>query len=148
MIHFAVQQLQAQRDALILSHRRQLTQANRTVFLGFFVGHSTPVAGHHDYIGRLGRRGPFDILPGLADQLLVILLAVETHGDRHRTRRHGGYQPILLHCRPIRMIEQIDALQSHANGILAQIVQAHLVVAPAAHRLLYPAIALAARLIH
>ena len=77
----------------------------------------------------------------------MILFAVETHRDRDRARRHGWHQPVLLHRRPILVIQQIDTLQSHARGILAQIVQTHLVVAPAAHRLLDPALGLGMRLV-
>src|SRR5947209_18952353 len=66
----------------------------------------------------------------------MIFLAVPAVGDRAGAVDHRRNQIVFLECWPILRLDQVDRTQPHFGCIAAEIVNAHLLVAPARDGLL------------
>ena len=143
MVHFAVQQLHHDVDAVGLGHRPQPAEHAHARVDRLAVGHAAAVAEEGDEVGhphllRLGERA----LERLDDRV-VQLAVVEAVGDRSAPRarvpRRAG-QAVTRGGLPLRGLQQVDCRQAHGRHVLAELVERDALVAPAADRLLEAAV--------
>ena len=156
VVHPAVQQLHAHRDAQLLGQRHDALQAHRAIIQALGVAHSVPVAREADQIGETRLRRRLEVrLVGRHQRVMVLEpvpgLRDGAHGNVAHLGRgiahHRADQPMFLQRGKILRLEQLHRLQAHARRRGAQLVQGHLVEAPLADRLLDPALPLAGLLI-
>ena len=81
VIHFAIEQLDAKRDTVILSEFLDPIQARDAIVDAFLVAHPAPCAEQRDDVRNFGVGRPDDASARLFFQLLVIRFVIPTVGE-------------------------------------------------------------------
>ena len=143
VIHLAVQELDADRDAVALGRWGDTLEPRHTRLGGLRVAPSLPVAEHGNEVRdpMLGRQRQCPL--ELAHQQVVIRWIIEAARDEvvaDRGVAHRADQPVLTDDRPILGGEEVDAGKAHRFTGLAQIREGDGPVAPPGGGLLEPAV--------
>ena len=112
VVDLAVEQFQANIDAVLLGQRCDLTQTSDAVGDAFLVAAPTPVSEHGDEIRDAGLRCERNRLGQFIDQHIVQCQVIEPVRDKIRAMArvaHCAGQARFAHHLPILAIQQIDA---------------------------------------
>jgi hypothetical protein len=137
VVHLAVEELHADRHAVVFRDPFHTIEPLDAVDGGFFVAHAAPVAEERDHVrhalGFGSRDEPFEV----CHDGVVIGPDVQAVGDRAATGvPHRAHEPELTHHGPVGLLEQVDRRQADVRRGATEIRQRHGAVGPARHRLL------------
>src|SRR5581483_4832475 len=125
MIYFAVEQLQADSYAFVLSQRLDLVQKADRILDAFFIRDTFALARENNHVGRACRGS---LLNRFAMQGLdagVVLDAIDAVADRGAAGHHRRHQSMLLEYRPIFGTDQVETLDTQASRIAAHLCERH-----------------------
>ena len=124
VVDLAVQQLDADRDAVILGDLLDAVEAGDAVGGRLLVAHAAPVAEERDDVGHLHRRGARDRRARSSDDRVVVGRDVQAVADRAAAGvAHRADEAVLARDRPVRLLEQIDRGQPHVRDRAAELGQ-------------------------
>jgi hypothetical protein len=133
VVDLAVEELDAQRDALPFGVRSDLAEGPGAVLEPLRVRHPPAVSREADEVGdlRLGRE--VDALREGVEDRPVVLDTVQAFLDRDRApeRAERAHEAVLPDDGPVLRLEEVDALVADPRGVAAQLVERHLAEAPA-----------------
>ena len=136
MVHFAVEELDADGDAVVLGDFLDAIQACDGVLGALFVGHALAIAGKSDDVDHAGLGGERDVFakaffdPGVIFKAIHGAFDFAPAGVTHRANQaiaRGDFEFV--------GIEQVDALQTDLSGIGAKLVERNFLITPARNRL-------------
>src|SRR6185503_11182442 len=136
----AVEELDADRDAVLFTERFHAIQALDAIGNGLAVTHAATIAEEGDDVRHLHRRGLRDLLlEALYDRVVI---GLDVHAVRDRSAAgvsHRANEAVVADHGPVRFFEQVDGGESHVSHGLAEVGHRDALVAPAGDRLLEPA---------
>jgi hypothetical protein len=126
VIDRAVEQLEADRHALVLGMGLDPVAQSDTVIRPFRVTHAAPAAGKGDQVRTAAGRAFIERrVHGFLDGV-VIGPVIEAVGDRYAAGwGHGRDQPVFVERRPVASRDQVEAIQAQARGFAAHIFERH-----------------------
>ena len=139
VIHLAVEQFNAQGDAVILGEFLDAIQARDAVVDAFLIAHAAARAEQRDDVGNLGVGRADDAGAGLLFQFVVERFVVPGVVEGANALHHAGGDAVLAQDWPILGSHQVHAADAHVGRGAAQVVNRDLGVAPAGERLLQAA---------
>src|SRR5947208_1509747 len=134
VIDLAVQELEADRDALLFRLRLDRVEPHHTVVDRLPIALAAPVAEHRDHIRNAVARGQGNGLLQLPQQHRVVRSIVETRRNEVAARgriAHGAHEARLAHRVPVLGAQQIDRGEPHAAGRASELGQGDLAIGPA-----------------
>ena len=141
VVHLAVQELHANRHAVVLADLLHAIQPRDAVGNGLLVAHPALVAEEGDDVRHLHGGGAGDGSLEVPDDRVMVGLDVEAVLDRAAACiAHRAHEPGLARDRPLVFREQIDRRQSQIGDRPAELRQRDLRIRPPRHRLLQPAV--------
>jgi hypothetical protein len=133
MVDLAVEQLEADGDAVIFGNFLQTIEAGDGVARAVVVGHAATISGERDDVGDTGFRSERDIFPECGLDGGVILDAIESVRDGASAGvAHGADQTVAARDIVLRDLEQVDSVESELRGPPAKLFQWRVFVAPSA----------------
>jgi hypothetical protein len=143
VVDLAVEELDADRDAVVLGDFLDAVETGNSVLGAFVVGHAFAIAGKSDDVGDAGLGGERNVFAETFLDLGVIFDAV--HGAANfaaATVTHAADQAIPRGHFEFVGIEEVDALQTDLGGIGAELVEGNFLITPAGNGLADIALAL------
>src|SRR5712691_4101408 len=141
VIHLAVQELEADGDALRFRLRLDLVEPRHTVVDRLRVALAATVAEHRDHIRDVVARGEGKRLLQLPQQHPVVRPIVEARRNEVVARggiAHGAHQTRLAHGVPILGAQQVDGCEPHPGRRTGERRQRDFAIGPAGNGLLEP----------
>src|SRR5271165_1084628 len=141
VVHLAVEQLQTDGDVVVFGDLLHAIQANYGVARALFIRHALAVSREGDDVGHAGLRGQRDVLAEGRLDRGVILDAVHRLGDGAAPGiAHGADKAVAAGDLPLIDFEEVDAFQADFRANRTELIDGHLLVAPAASGLLDAAV--------
>src|ERR1019366_7238317 len=130
VVHFAVEQFQANGDARVLGDFGDALEPQDAGVAACVVGEALAVAGEGDDVGDLGGDGFGDIGAHVFFELVVVLLAIPRHGNRAGAGDDRRDEAVFAAGGPVLFVDQVDAGEAEFGGLAAQVVHGDLGVTP------------------
>ena len=142
VVYPAVQELHADRDAVLLRQRHDPLQSNRAILQTLLVIHAVAIAREANQVLQPGVGGLLDALLVDLEKGVVVLQTIEglaNAADLHALRRlarriahHRAVHVVFADRRELIGIQQLDGLQSEFLSLTAERIEIDLLVAPLA----------------
>jgi hypothetical protein len=132
VIDLAVEELDADGDAVVLGDFLDAVETGDGVFGALFVGHAIAVAGKSDHVGHASLGGEWNVFAKAFLKFGVIFGAV--HGAANLAAAgvtHGADQAVAYGDFEVVGIEQVDGLQTNLGGVGTELVERNLLITPA-----------------
>ena len=141
VVHLAVEQLQADGDVVVLGDLFYPIEAKHGIARALVVRHALAVSGESDDVGNAGLRRQRNVLAKSRLDGGVILNAIHRLGDGAASGiAHGADQAVFAGNLPLIDFEKIYAFQADFRPYRTELFDGHILVAPAAGRLLDSAV--------
>src|SRR5690242_14096403 len=144
MIDFRVEQLHAQRDAVLFGERYQWSESFRAVRPSFFIALTATTARKANHVRNLRRCGEGNRFFIARNQPGVVLDPVESIREPilwmgYRGVPHRANQAVSPRDLPVLRLEKVDALHAELTAHLAHVIEAELAPRPAGSGEIQPA---------